>query len=192
MKKTLRKTVALILLAVGVCDAALKPEQVVQSARRQVGVTTSYDSAYRPLSYPGGDVPRHTGVCSDVVIRALREQGVDLQKMVHEDMTRDFAGYPQKWGLSKPDANIDHRRVPNLMTYFKRRGYALPVSQEAQSYAAGDIVAWDLGKGLTHLGIVSDRKGAQGTPWIIHNIGAGVAEADVLFSYRVIGHYRLR
>lgn len=184
--------VAILILVTGVCSAALKPEQVVKSARGQIGLTKSYDPEYRKLDYPGGDVPINVGVCSDVIIRALREQGIDLQKEVHEDMKRDFAAYPQKWGLSKPDSNIDHRRVPNLMTYFRRRGYALPLSQTVENFSAGDIVAWNLGKGVTHIGIVSDRTGKTGAPLVIHNIGNGAAEEDILFSYRMIGHYRLK
>lgn len=107
-------------------------------------------------------------------------------------MHRDFAAYPQKWGLPKPDSNINHRRVPNLMTYFQRRGYGLPVNPKAETFAPGDIVAWDLGKGLTHIGIVSDRRGAKGTPLVIHNIGNGAQEEDVLLNFRIIGHYRLK
>src|SRR5690606_18547582 len=123
-----------------------------------------YDPAYRQLSYPGGDVPQATGVCTDVVIRALRKQGLDLQQLVHEDMRAHFSAYPRNWGLSRPDRNIDHRRVPNLMTYFARRGFSRPPSDDPMDYRAGDIVAWDLGNGLTHIGILSDRSSAAGTP----------------------------
>ena len=133
-----------------------------------------------------------TGVCSDVVVRSLRQAGIDLQKEVHEDMTKNFAAYPQKYGLKKPDKNIDHRRVPNLMTYFER--HEISVSDKldaAQSYAPGDVVAWDLGKGVLHVGIVSDRKAGE-IPLIIHNIGNGAAEDDVLFKFKVIGHYRIK
>jgi uncharacterized protein YijF (DUF1287 family) len=168
-----RNVVAVLLLAgaAAVCCAAVAPEKLVASARSQIGVTVSYDPAYRALSYPGGDVPTNTGVCADVIVRALREQRIDLQKEVHEDMKRNFRVYPQKWGLRGPDANIDHRRVPNLMTWLSRKGYAQPVGNGAGGYAAGDIVAWDLGKGLTHIGIVSDRRSSKGTPLVIHNIG---------------------
>lgn len=166
--------------------------RILAAARSQIGVTTAYDPAYVSLKYPGGDVPLKTGVCSDVVIRALRRVGVDLQKEVHEDMSAHFTLYPQKWGLKKPDRNIDHRRVPNLMTYLSRKqvhiGEKLRI---ADTYTPGDIVAWDLGNGQLHIGIVSDKK-IRDVPLIIHNIGTGAQEEDLLFKYRVIGHYRLK
>jgi uncharacterized protein len=170
---------------------ALQPEALVSAARQQVGVTTGYDPAYRRLSYPGGDVPLATGVCTDVVIRALRQQGLDLQQAVHQDMRAHFRLYPQNWGLSRPDANIDHRRVPNLMTWFKRQGWALVPSQDAERYSPGDIVTWDLGGGLTHIGIISDRRTSSGVPLVLHNIGQGAQEEDILFSFRITGHYRV-
>lgn len=182
----------MLILAATVCAGEVKPAKLVTAARSQVGVTVSYDPSYRKLDYPGGDVALKTGVCSDVIIRALRAQGVDLQQEVHEDMQRHFEAYPRNWGLTKPDRNIDHRRVPNLMMYFRRQGRALPVTDKAENFAAGDIVAWDLGKGVTHVGIVSDRQGANGTPLIIHNIGRGTQEEDILFEYRIIGHFRLK
>ncbi len=182
------------LLGVLVCAvcvrAAIDPVRLVTDARAQVGVTVGYDPAYRKLAYPGGDVPMETGVCCDVVIRALRKQDMDLQKLVHEDMKANFAKYPQNWGLKKPDSNIDHRRVPNLRRYFERQGWAVGVSTNAVAYRPGDIVTWDLGRGLTHIGIVSDRKSASGTPLIVHNIGRGAREEDVLFAYNLTGHYR--
>lgn len=165
--------------------------KILAAARSQIGVTLAYDPAYVSLKYPGGDVPLKTGVCSDVVIRALRTVGLDLQRAVHEDMSAHFSLYPQKWGLKKPDRNIDHRRVPNLMTYLQRKhvhmGEKLRI---AGTYTPGDIVAWDLGNGQLHIGIVSDKK-IRDVPLIIHNIGAGAQEEDLLFKYRVIGHYRL-
>lgn len=163
--------------------------QLVQDARKQIGVTLTYDPAYTRLDYPMGDVPASKGVCTDVVIRALRLQGIDLQKQVHEDMRKAFASYPKKWGLSRPDSNIDHRRVPNLMRYFQRKGYAV----YDQRYLPGDIVTWDLnGKGLTHIGIVSDKQQLiSKTPLIIHNIGAGTQENNILYQYKIIGHYRV-
>jgi len=170
---------------------ALQPEALVSAARQQVGVTIGYDPAYRRLSYPGGDVPLNTGVCTDVVIRALRQQGLDLQQAVHQDMRAHFRLYPQNWGLSRPDANIDHRRVPNLMTWFKRQGWALVPSQDAERYRPGDIVTWDLGSGLTHIGIISDRHTSSGVPLVLHNIGRGTLEEDILFSFRITGHYRI-
>jgi uncharacterized protein YijF (DUF1287 family) len=174
------------------CCAAIQPAKIVASARSQIGVTVSYDPAYRKLAYPGGDVPKETGVCCDVIIRALREQGIDLQKEVHEDMVKDFAAYPKKWGLKQADANIDHRRALNLMTYFQRKSYAQPTEKKAENFVAGDIVTWDLGGGVTHIGVTSDRRSANGTPLIIHNIGGGAQEEDVLFQFRIIGHYRLK
>lgn len=165
---------------------AVEPLRLVQDARWQIGRTTAYDPAYSRLTYPMGDVPLSRGVCTDVVIRALRHQGWDLQQLIHEDMRRHFSAYPRHWGLSRPDRNIDHRRVPNIATYFQRKGYQ--VSQT--SYRPGDIVTWDLGRGLSHIGIVSDRK-IQGRPLIIHNIGRGTQEEDILFRFRITGHYRL-
>lgn len=188
----MKLAIFILFISSVIVAAAIKPEEIVKAARSQIGVTTGYDPAYRRIAYPGGDVPKQSGVCSDVVIRALRPLGIDLQKEVHEDMVHHFSKYPQKWGLAKPDANIDHRRVPNLMTYFQRRGYGLATSKTADDYKPGDIVAWDLGKGLTHIGIVSDRKTAQGIPQLIHNIGQGAIEADILFEYKIIGHYRLK
>lgn len=170
---------------------ALQRDALVVSAREQVGVTLSYDPAYRRLPYPGGDVPLSTGVCTDVVIRALRQQGLDLQQAVHQDMRAHFNLYPKNWGLSRPDSNIDHRRVPNLMTWFKRQGWALTTGRQAADYQAGDIVTWDLGRGLTHIGIVSDRTAADGTPLILHNIGRGTQEEDILFAFTVTGQYRI-
>ena len=144
------------------------------------------------LAYPGGDVPIKTGVCSDVVVRALREMGIDLQKEIHEDMRKNFSAYPQKWGLRGPDKNIDHRRVPNLMRYFERHHTSLwEKLTVAENYRAGDIVTWDLGRGIVHIGIVSDKDLGK-TPLIIHNIGSGVREENILFQYRAIGHYRLK
>ena len=171
---------------------ASKGARLAAAAKRQIGVTTDYDAAYVKLAYPGGDVPRKTGVCADVVVRAARDAfGLDLQRLVHQDMRRSFGAFPDRWGLKKPDRNIDHRRVPNLMTFFKRRGQALPPSREAAAYRPGDIVTWDLGRNTPHIGIVSDRKTAQGEPMIIHNIGAGTREEGGLFAYRITGHYRL-
>ncbi|MDR2872535.1 MAG: DUF1287 domain-containing protein [Xanthomonadaceae bacterium] len=163
----------------------------VAAARTQIGVTNSYDPAYVVLSYPGGDVAEDRGVCTDVVVRALRAQGLDLQRTIHEDMRANFRGYPQLWGLKQPDRNIDHRRVPNQMHWFERQGWKQPVTNDPNGYAAGDIVAWKLsGSGLLHVGIVSDRKTRNGTPLIIHNIGAGTQEEDLLFRHTIIGHYR--
>lgn len=164
---------------------------LVAAARAQIGVTTRYDPAYRVLAYPGGDVPVDRGVCTDVVVRALRSLDVDLQARVHEDMRGNFSAYPAIWGLSRPDRNIDHRRVPNLMRWFERQGWQQPITAAA-NYAAGDIVAWKLnGNGLLHIGIVSDRRLANGTPLVLHNIARGTREENLLFQHTIIGHYRM-
>jgi uncharacterized protein YijF (DUF1287 family) len=193
--KTLITLTAWLVLGAGLGAAEKEPSvPIVKAARQQIGVTTNYDAAYTKLKYPGGDVPLQTGVCSDVVVRALRAVGIDLQKEVHEDMRQNFSAYPQRWGLKAPDKNIDHRRVPNLMRYFERRHVWLQeklTKPYVQTYGAGDIVAWDLGGGITHIGIVSNRRSGD-TPLIIHNIGRGTQEEDILFKYKVIGHYRLK
>ena len=188
---SLLRQLLLLPLALVLTAAVLPAATVAEAARAQVGVTTGYDPAYRRLPYPGGDVPATTGVCCDVVVRALRTaHGFDLQKEVHEDMRAHFSAYPKKWGLKKPDANIDHRRVPNLQTFFARRGWSLAVSNAAAEYRAGDIVTWDLGNGLAHIGVVSDRRAKSGAPLVIHNIGRGAQEEDVLLSWPLTGHYR--
>ena len=152
-----------------------------------------YDPSYFQLNYPNGDVPPNKGVCTDVVIRAYRKIGIDLQKEVHEDMKAHFSEYPKSWGLSRPDKNIDHRRVPNLMTFFERHGTALSITQTPTDYKPGDIVCWNLGGGITHIGIVSSRKAENGQrPLIIHNIGSGQVLQDMLFDFRIIGHYRYK
>ena len=150
-----------------------------------------YDPSYFRLAYPNGDVPSDKGVCTDVVIRAYRKLGIDLQKEVHEDMRSNFDEYPKNWGLTRPDKNIDHRRVPNLMTFFSRYGITKRISQNPQEYQPGDIVCWNLGGGITHIGIVSGKKEADGeTPLIVHNIGSGQVIEDMLFDYKIIGHYQ--
>jgi uncharacterized protein YijF (DUF1287 family) len=165
--------------------------EVVSSAVGQTRVTTSYDPSYVRMAYPGGDVPPHTGVCTDVVIRAFRAAGVDLQKEVHEDMARNFSAYPRRWGLDRPDTNIDHRRVPNLMTYFRRKGKEVPISDDARDYRPGDVVAWDLGGGVLHVGVVSGELDPQtGRPAVVHNLSVGARLEDVLFAWKVLGHYR--
>jgi len=166
--------------------------RVIESAREQIKVTTHYTQDYRVLTYPGGDMPTDTGACTDVVIRAFRNAGVDLQKEVHEDMSANFAVYPQKWGLKGTDTNIDHRRVPNLQTFFTRRGKAVAISSDGGNYQPGDVVTWDLdGKGMTHIGLVSNDWNDRDKRYlIIHNIGGGVAEEDRLFDWKITGHYR--
>jgi hypothetical protein len=151
-----------------------------------------YEPAYVRIAYPGGDVPADTGVCTDEVIRSYRAVGVDLQKEVHEDMVQHFAAYPRKWNwlLAKPDPNIDHRRVPNLMVFFARKGEVLPITARTEDYNPGDLVTWDLGGGVPHIGIVVDKKGAAGRFMIVHNIGQGPRMEDVLFNWKITGHYR--
>lgn len=161
--------------------------EAFELTRRQV----VYDPAYVVIPYPNGDVPADRGVCTDVVIRAYRRMGIDLQKAVHEDMKAHFDQYPKNWGLSKPDKNIDHRRVPNLMVFFGRFGRTLAKTSQAADYQPGDIVCWNLGGGITHIGIVSHGRSADGQrPMIIHNIGQGQVEEDMLFDYTIIGHFR--
>ena len=172
--------------------AGSEPSRITRAARDQVGVTVTYDPAYASLDFPGGDIPRDRGVCTDVVIRALRDGwGIDLQLAVNRDMKADFAAYPQLWGLSTTDRNIDHRRVPNLQALFTRIGAELPLDDGPAPYLPGDIVTWTLPGNLDHIGIVSDRRTANGTPLILHNIGGGAQEEDILFAYPMTGHYRI-
>ena len=185
--------------------------RLVEAARARVGQTVLYDASYVSLKYPGGDVPNDRGVCTDVIVRSYRALGVDLQMLIHEDMRRAFSKYPRRWGLKRTDRNIDHRRVPNMRVYFNRNGTAMSVSADANAYKPGDLVTWDLRAPYSaaeagarpskrtsfartpHIGIVSDRRSADGKrPLIIHNIGFGTLEGDMLFSYRITGHYRFR
>lgn len=150
----------------------------------------TYDAAYRVIPYPNGDVPDDKGVCTDVVIRAYRKLGIDLQKEVHEDMKANFGLYPKNWGLSTTDKNIDHRRVPNLMTFFSRKGSTKKITDNPSDYVPGDIVCWNLGGGITHIGIVSNKRSTDNKRFkIIHNIGAGQVLEDCLFDFKIIGHY---
>lgn len=152
-----------------------------------------YDPQYFSIPYPNGDVPADKGVCTDVVIRAYRKVGIDLQKEVHEDMKANFKLYPDNWGLKSTDKNIDHRRVPNLMKYFSRFGTVKKISTNADDYKPGDIVAWNLTGSVTHIGIVVDKKSPDGKRYmIVHNIGSGQVTEDVLFSYTIIGHYSFK
>lgn len=163
--------------------------RLVRAAREQVGVTVVYDGSYRALAYPGGDVPPERGVCTDVVVRAYRALGFDLQRAVHEDMRAAWNAYPKLWGLDGPDRNIDHRRVPNLATFLRRRGAELPLADDPAAFRPGDLVTWRLPSGVPHIGIVSDRR-IDERPLILHNIGAGAREEDVIFVYERTGHFR--
>ena len=191
--------IAMLALLLGGCIAVFPTPamaagnlDIAVAAREQIGRTLIYDPAYERIAYPMGDVPLARGVCSDVVIRALRAVDIDLQRLVHEDMKANFSSYPSDWGLARPDRNIDHRRVPNLQTWFTRQGWSLTPSQSASAYQAGDLVTWMLPGNLPHIGIVSDRTGWRGTPLVIHNIGSGTREENILFSYPITGHYRPR
>jgi uncharacterized protein YijF (DUF1287 family) len=168
-------------------------KDIVAAAIDQTQQKVRYDGSYFSIAYPNGDVPANVGVCSDVVIRAYRKLGVDLQVLVHEDMAKNFALYPSKklWGLHSTDRNIDHRRVPNLQVFFSRHGKVLAVTDKAQDYAAGDIVTWMLPGNLPHIGIVTDKtaRGSE-SPLIVHNIGAGPKLEDMIFAYKITGHYR--
>ena len=166
--------------------------KILESAYRQIEITKNYDPKYVVITYPNGDVPMEKGVCTDVVIRSFRNAGVDLQREVHEDMRLNFSVYPNKWNLKSPDTNIDHRRVPNLQTYFSRRGKSLIVTTKGENYKPGDVVSWDLdGKGLTHIGLVSDVWNERTKRYsIIHNIGAGAVLEDRIFDWKITGHYR--
>jgi len=168
-------------------------QHLIAAAIERTHHLVRYDPAYVRISYPGGDVPADTGVCTDEIIRSYRSVGVDLQKEVHEDMVRNFDLYPRRWRwvLSRPDPNIDHRRVPNLMVFFARKGESLPLSGRADDYAPGDLVTWDLGGGVPHIGVVADKKSAKsGRYMIVHNIGQGPRMEDIMFNWKVTGHYR--
>lgn len=166
-------------------------KQYLEGAIEQSKVTTGYDPAWAKINYPNGDVPLETGVCSDVVVRAFRKAGIDLQKEVHEDMKRAWAEYPKRWGARGTDTNIDHRRVLNLMTYLSRQRKSLPVTTDRAEYSPGDVVAWELTDGIEHIGIVTNLSSETTNNYlIVHNIGAGARIEDVLMSWKIIGHYR--
>ena len=167
-------------------------EMFIQAVVEQASYTKTYDPSYVKLAYPNGDVPQHTGVCSDVIIRGLRKIGFDLQKEIHEDMKKHFSVYPKTWGLKKTDSNIDHRRVLNLMCFFTRKKWGLPISEKPSDFLPGDIVAWRLTNGLPHIGVVSSSQEVlSGNYLMVHNIGLGVQIEDVLFGWKIIGHFRL-
>ncbi|MFN3581843.1 MAG: DUF1287 domain-containing protein [Pseudomonas sp.] len=168
-------------------------QRLVLAALERTQHSVRYDGSYLRIDYPGGDVPANIGVCTDVIIRSYRTLGIDLQQLVHEDMSANFSSYPSKriWGLNRPDTNIDHRRVPNLQRFFQRRGSELPISTVATDYQPGAIVTWMLPGNLPHIGIVTDQIAAgSGQPLIVHNIGAGPKLEDMLFAYPITGHYQ--
>jgi uncharacterized protein YijF (DUF1287 family) len=185
---------ALFILAVQLhADAAQSNLPIVTAARGQIGHTISYDPAYRSLEYPGGDVPIESGVCTDVVIRALRKSlQIDLQKLIHEDMKAHFQKYPKIWGLKSTDRNIDHRRVPNMRTYFSRSDWEIEVPSDFKDYQPGDLVTCIVPPNLPHIMIVSDKSGTDGRPLVIHNIGSGAREEDRLADFKITGLYRPR
>jgi uncharacterized protein YijF (DUF1287 family) len=172
-------------------NASPQLKQLIDAAIEQSKITTGYDPAWVKIDYPNGDVPRETGVCSDVIVRAFRKAGMDLQKEVHEDMSRAWSEYPKKWGAGGRDTNIDHRRVLNLMTYFNRQGKSRPITNDRADYLPGDVVAWDLSDGLEHIGIVTNLSSEPDKHYlIVHNIGSGARVEDVLLTWKIIGHYR--
>lgn len=169
------------------------PADIAKAARWQINKTISYDPAYVSLDYPNGDLPIKKGVCTDVIIRALRKAAkLDLQALVHTDMKSNFSKYPTIWGLKRTDRNIDHRRVPNLQTFFKRKGYQIPLTNHKSDFQPGDIVTCTVPPHLPHIMIVSDKKHIDGTPLVIHNIGAGTQEENLLFHFKLTGHYRIK
>lgn len=189
------KIYLLFLLFLGLGESAQsQPEfydRLSTAAMELTNQKVQYDPAYYVIPYPNGDIPNGKGVCTDVVIRAYRKLGIDLQREVHEDMMANFSVYPKSWGLSKPDKNIDHRRVPNLMKFFERNGKVLVKSSNASDYLPGDIVCWNLGGSVTHIGIVVNKKSPNKNQYqVVHNIGNGQLLEDCLFDFEIIGHYR--
>ena len=168
-------------------------EKLSKAAISIIDPTIYYDPSYISIKYPNGDVPKSKGVCTDVVIRAYRKLDIDLQKEVHEDMKANFSKYPnlQKWGMTKTDTNIDHRRVPNLEIFFERKGIKLVVTENANDYKTGEIVTWMINGKLPHIGIITNKKTADGKRnLIVHNVGYGQVLEDCLFSYKIVGHYK--
>jgi uncharacterized protein YijF (DUF1287 family) len=187
--------VSIAISQVNSADAGYGQEflrRLIAAAVERTHHSVRYVSAYVRIPYPGGDVPADTGVCSDEIIRSYRAVGVDLQKEVHEDISKNFSAYPsqRRWLLAHPDSNIDHRRVPNLMVFFQRKGEKLPITSRAADYSPGDLVTWDLGRGVPHIGIVVDRKSPQGRFMMVHNVGEGPMMEDVLFNWKITGHDR--
>ena len=191
MRLLLTASLLLFLFEEAIADSI--DQRLVAAALERTTHSVRYDGSYFAISYPAGDVPSDIGVCTDVVVRAYRTLGIDLQQLVHLDMSENFDLYPSKqiWGLRKPDTNIDHRRVPNLQVFFKRNGTEIPTSEDRESYRAGDIVTWMLPGNLPHIGIVTDKMSTStGNRMVVHNIGAGPKLEDMLFDYQISGHYR--
>jgi uncharacterized protein YijF (DUF1287 family) len=181
----------ILVLCFGFTHGQTFYERLSEAALSLTQQKVSYDPSYFSIAYPNGDVPANKGVCTDVVIRAYRKVGIDLQKLVHDDMAANFVLYPKNWGLIKTDRNIDHRRVPNLMKFFSRKGKAIRVTQNAGEYLPGDIVTWDLGHGVTHIGVVVNKISSdKQRHLVVHNIGNGQELSDCLFSFAITGHYR--
>ena len=189
MKNLLSALLLISIICFSNAQTTNQPHPLTEAAKLQIGQTISYDPSYTRLAYPGGDIPIHKGVCTDVVIRALRKAyNMDLQKLVHEDMKHNFKSYPNLWNLKKTDRNIDHRRVPNLRTFFKRKGYSIPIKNK--EFTEGDIITCLVGN-RPHIMIISNKVLENGVPLIIHNIGSGTKEEDRLHSYKITGHYRI-
>ena len=190
IQKILLKTILFLLLTnISVAQTGFS-EKLSNATIELTHQSVKYDPTYFKINYPNGDVPINKGVCTDVVIRAYRKLGIDLQKEVHEDMAANFSKYPKSWGLRNTDTNIDHRRVPNLEVFFTRKGTSLPVTDKAADYKPGDVVSWRLPSGRPHIGIVVDKKGANGRYKMVHNIGFGQELEDCLFGYKINGHFR--
>lgn len=189
----MKRFFVLFLFVINICFSQTETYQKSLSdyAIELTNQNVTYDPSYFAIDYPNGDIPSDKGVCTDVVIRAYRKIGVDLQKEVHEDMVNNFNAYPNIWGLKTTDKNIDHRRVPNLMTFFRRKGAEKSITNNSEDYLPGDIVCWNLGGAITHIGIVVNKKSENGRRnLIVHNIGNGQVLEDCLFNFKIIGHYR--
>ncbi len=191
MVKTLLNLFLILSCTTLMSQTTIKQAKLSDCALELTTQKVTYDPSYFSIDYPNGDIPSDKGVCTDVIIRAYRKMNIDLQKEVHENMKANFNAYPKIWGLKTTDKNIDHRRVPNLMTFFKRKGAEQPITDKAKNYLPGDIVCWNLGGAITHIGIVVAKKSTDGKRnLIVHNIGAGQVLEDCLFNFKIIGHYR--
>ncbi len=189
--KNLLLILLLLSFSFSFSQTEVEKNRLSDSALELTKQKVTYDPSYFSIDYPNGDVPDDKGVCTDVVIRAYRKIDIDLQEEVHEDMIANFNDYPKIWGLKTTDKNIDHRRVPNLMVFFKRQGAGIPISDNSKDYLPGDIVCWNLGGSITHIGIVVNKRSRDGKRnLIVHNIGAGQVLEDCLFDFKIIGHYR--